>query len=208
MYKLLAISAVCGFVGAISSRMMVFLDKMRQSFKGWTPQLFFVLACAFVFAGVVHTFGSMSLGSGDNLLDAYLFDDAPNPSFANAAGRVFGNMFTMGSGGAGGIFAPALSSGAAIGGLIGSWFDVDRGELNMLVLGGMCAFLTAVTRSPFTSAILVLEMTDRHRVIFQLMYACMIASIVAHAVDDRSVYDRLKTRLLEQVKMMPPGGSS
>ncbi len=208
MYKLLAISAVCGFVGAISSKMMLLLDRARQSFKGWTPQLFFVLACAFVFAGVVYTFGSISLGSGGNLLDAYLFEDNPNPTFANAAGRVFGNMFTMGAGGAGGIFAPALSSGAAIGGLIGSWFSVDRGEPNMLILGGMCAFLTAVTRSPFTSAILVLEMTDRHSVIFQLMYACMIASIVSHAVDNRSVYDRLKTRLLDQLKLMPPRGKS
>ena len=66
----------------------------------------------------------------------------------------------------------------------------------MMVLGGMCAFLTGVTRSPFTSAILVLEMTDRHSVIFQLMYASMVASLIAHAIDRRSFYERMKDRLL------------
>lgn len=35
----------------------------------------------------------------------------------------------------------------------------------------MVSFLTGVTRTPFTSAILVLEMTDRHSVIFHLMLA-------------------------------------
>ncbi|MBL7951637.1 MAG: hypothetical protein JNM62_07945 [Flavobacteriales bacterium] len=50
-----------------------------------------------------------------------------------------------------------------------------------------------------TSAILVLEMTDRHSVIFQLMYASMIASVVAHAVDSRSFYDRMKNRLIDSV---------
>jgi H+/Cl- antiporter ClcA len=105
----------------------------------------------------------------------------------------------MGAGGAGGVFAPALSSGAAIGGLFGSWFGEDRGELNMMILGGMCAFLTGVTRSPFTSAILVLEMTDRHSVIFQLMYASMIASVVAHTVDTKSYYERMKNRLLDSI---------
>ncbi|MEZ4807181.1 MAG: chloride channel protein [Flavobacteriales bacterium] len=202
MYKLLAISLVCGAIGAISCRGMLVLDRLRQRIKGWTPQMFFVLGCSLIFATIVWTFGPTSLGSGEALLDSYLFDPYPDPTIGNAFGRVLGNMFTMGGGGAGGIFAPSLSSGAAIGGLLGSWFGVERGELNMMILGGMCAFLTGVTRSPFTSAILVLEMTDRHSVIFQLMYASMIASVVAHTIDNRSVYDRMKSRILEQTRTL------
>ncbi|MFZ1659470.1 MAG: chloride channel protein, partial [Flavobacteriales bacterium] len=71
--------------------------------------------------------------------------------------------------------------------------------LNILVLGGMCAFLTGVTRSPFTSAIIILEMTDRHSAILQLMYAAMIASIIAHAIDDKPFYERMKDRLIASV---------
>jgi len=199
MYKLLAISAVCGVLGALSCKGLLLLDKIRRSIKSWLPQLLFVLALSFAFAFLVLTFGQVTLGSGEGLLDHYLFAKEPSPHWKDAVGRIFGSIFTMGAGGAGGVFAPALSSGAAIGGLFGSWFGEDRGELNMMILGGMCAFLTGVTRSPFTSAILVLEMTDRHSVIFQLMYASMIASVVAHTVDTKSYYERMKNRLLDSI---------
>ncbi|HPF89706.1 MAG: chloride channel protein [Flavobacteriales bacterium] len=199
MYKLLAISAVCGLLGAASCKVLLVLDKIRRSMKRWLPQFLFVLLLAFTFAGLVLTFGQVTLGSGDRLLDEYLFASQPTPHWKDAFGRILGSVVSMGAGGAGGVFAPALSSGAAIGGLFGHWFGEDRGELNMMILGGMCAFLTGVTRSPFTSAILVLEMTDRHSVIFQLMYASMIASVVAHTLDKKSYYERMKNRLLDSV---------
>ena len=72
----------------------------------------------------------------------------------------------------------------------------------MLILAGMTAFLTGVSRSPFTSAILVLEMTDRHSVIFQLMYAASIGYVIAMAIDRKSYYERMKERLIARV--MPP----
>ncbi|MBL7951639.1 MAG: chloride channel protein [Flavobacteriales bacterium] len=199
MYKLLAISLVCGVLGALSCKGMLLLDKIRRSLKSWGAQGLFVLACAFAFSVIVWRFGTFSLGSGETLLDNYLFAPEVSPTWQNVVGRYFGGMISSGSGGAGGMFAPSLTTGASIGGFFGHWFGEDRGELNMMILGGMCAFLTGVTRSPFTSAILVLEMTDRHSVIFQLMYASMIASVVAHAVDSRSFYDRMKNRLIDSV---------
>jgi len=199
MYKLLAISAVCGVLGAASCKVLLLLDKIRRSIKSWLPQLLFVLALAFTFALLVLTFGQVTLGSGDRLLDEYLFSEQPAPHWKDALGRILGSVVTMGAGGAGGVFAPALSSGAAIGGLFGSWFGEDRGELNMMILGGMCAFLTGVTRSPFTSAILVLEMTDRHSVIFQLMYAAMIGNLIATLIDKKPYYERMKERMLKAI---------
>jgi H+/Cl- antiporter ClcA len=199
MYTLLAISAVAGAMGVWSGKAVLLLDKMRRAVRGRVAQGTFVLLCALAFACVVRAFGPMSLGSGEVLLDQYLFGTAPAPSIQDVAGRLIGSIISTGSGSAGILFGPALSSGAAIGGLFGHWFGVDRGQLNILVLGGMCAFLTGVTRSPFTSAIIILEMTDRHSAILELMYAAMIASIIAHAIDDTSYYQRMKDRLIASV---------
>ncbi len=105
---------------------------------------------------------------------------------------------------AAGIFAPALSAGAAIGGFIAQWFEPSRGQFNLLVLAGMTAFLTGVTRSPFTSAILVLEMTDRHSAIFQLMYAAMMGYLIAFAFDRKSYYERMKLRFLSMLPNYTP----
>jgi H+/Cl- antiporter ClcA len=77
----------------------------------------------------------------------------------------------------------------------------------------MVGFLTGVTRSPFTSAILVLEMTDRHNVIFHLILAGMIASMVSLLIDKHSLYDHLKLQYIldlkkeeemEQASSIPP----
>ncbi len=61
----------------------------------------------------------------------------------------------------------------------------------------MVGFLTGVTRTPFTSAILVLEMTDRHSVIFHLMLAALLSNIAAILIDKHSLYDQLKKGYIE-----------
>jgi H+/Cl- antiporter ClcA len=64
----------------------------------------------------------------------------------------------------------------------------------------MVGFLTGVTRSPFTSAILVLEMTDRHSVIFHLMLAAMLSNVAALIIEKHSLYDQLKNGYLNEVE--------
>ena len=63
----------------------------------------------------------------------------------------------------------------------------------------MVAFLTGITRAPFTSAILVLEMTDRHSLIFHLMLAGMVSSIASMIISRHSLYDSLKIGFLEKL---------
>jgi len=67
----------------------------------------------------------------------------------------------------------------------------------------MVAFLTGVTRSPFTSAILVLEMTDRHNLVFYLMLSALISNLTAKIVDKESLYDHIKHQLLIDLQHPP-----
>lgn len=204
MYTVLAISAVAGAAGVLSGKGVLLMDKLRRAIRSRLVQGLLVLLCALAFAAVVHALGPMAMGSGEALMDRYLFGADPVPSWKDAAGRLLGSILSTANGAGGMLFGPALSSGAAIGGLFGHWFGVDRGQLNILVLAGMCAFLTGITRSPFTSAIIILEMTDRHSAILQLMYAAMIASMVAHAIDNKSYYQRMKDRLIRSVPGLKP----
>lgn len=65
----------------------------------------------------------------------------------------------------------------------------------------MVGFLTGITRTPFTSSIIVLEMTDRHNLIFYLMLAGMLAGMVSLLIDKHSLYDHLKIRYLREIQM-------
>ncbi len=196
MYKVLAIGLVAGLSGAIFCKVLLLFDKLRRSITKVSVQALWALGCAFLFAILFHYLGDHVLGSGKLVLREYLFEPSVDPSWKHIAARILAPLFSFSAGGAGGIFAPSLSSGAAIGGWIAQLFDPSDGEFRVLVLCGMVAFLTGVSRSPFTSAILVLEMTDRHSVIFQLMYAAMVANMIAYSIDRKSYYERMKLRLL------------
>lgn len=196
MWKVLVIGLCCGVSGALFCKMVLFMDRYRRKLTGFAAQAAWAVGCAMLFAITVHFLGGVALGSGKHLLQDYLFSERPDATAENIAARFLGPLFTFSAGGAGGIFAPSLSSGAAVGGFFAELFHPTRGQFNVLVLCGMCAFLTGVSRSPFTSAILVLEMTDRHSIIFQLMYAAAVANLIAQAVDARPYYERMKNRLL------------
>jgi hypothetical protein len=82
----------------------------------------------------------------------------------------------FGAGGRGGIFGPSLSLGAGVARLPGS----PRGAA--LIALGMCRFLAAVTQTPITAMIIVMEMTDGHSMVLNLMACALLASLVSRMI--------------------------
>jgi H+/Cl- antiporter ClcA len=111
--------------------------------------------------------------------------------------RITGPVIAFNTGAAGGVFAPSLAGGASVGAFIATLFNFAGANANIIILSGMVGFLTGVTRTPFTSAILVLEMTDRHSVIFHLMIAALLSNIAAIVIDKHSFYEQLKKGYIE-----------
>ena len=106
-------------------------------------------------------------------------------------------------GAAGGIFATSLSAGAILGDGLSRLIHVAPGDTNLVILVSMVSFLTGVVRSPFTAAILVLEMTDRHSAIFQLLLGGLMAQGAASLVDPVSFYEHLKTGFIRETMTQP-----
>ena len=63
----------------------------------------------------------------------------------------------------------------------------------------MVGFLTGVTRSPFTSSILVIEMTNSHNIIFYLMLTALLANLVSNLVNRHGFYDQLKSMYILEI---------
>jgi H+/Cl- antiporter ClcA len=128
-----------------------------------------------------------------------LFTQNKLSSWDTVIARIFGPVLCFNTGAAGGIFAPSLAAGASVGAWISDLSHIAGANANLLILSGMVGFLTGVTRTPFTSAILVLEMTDRHSVIFHLMLAAMLSNIAALMIDKHSLYGQLKKEYIEDI---------
>ena len=143
-------------------------------------------------------------------MNTALFTDQKYVSWHTMLLRIAGPVICFNTGAAGGVFAPALAAGASIGAFLSRLFQFIGSNANILILSGMVGFLTGITRTPFTSAILVLEMTDRHSVIFHLMLAALVSNIAALLVDKHSFYEQLKKGYMEdalQSKTKPVASS-
>jgi H+/Cl- antiporter ClcA len=198
-FGVILVAVPAGLGGALMAKGMLMLFKWKAGFRSIRHHILYITGCAVVIASLAYFVDQRVLGSGKGLMTTALFTaDKYNPWYLPLL-RVAGSMFSFTTGASGGVFAPALSAGASIGATISGWLHLAASNSNLLILSGMVGFLTGVTRTPFTSAILVLEMTDRHNVIFHLMLAGMVASLVAIPVDRHSFYGHLKFQYLREV---------
>jgi H+/Cl- antiporter ClcA len=193
------VAIITGLAGSIMCKIMLGIFRWKKSFTQYQNWLF-VIVCAVCMVLMALTISTEVLGSGKELMNSVLFTANKRVAWYTPFLRFMGPLFSFTTGVAGGVFAPALSAGAAFGAMIAGWFHLTATNSNLLILAGMVGFLTGVTRTPFTAAILVLEMTDRHNVIFHLMLAGMVASVVSLVVDKHSFYDHLKFQYLKSLE--------
>ncbi|MGV8898699.1 MAG: chloride channel protein [Burkholderiaceae bacterium] len=91
----------------------------------------------------------------------------------------------------GGIFAPSLSIGAGFGNLLHLLFD--HTSLPMLIALAMVGYLAAVTQSPITAFVIVMEMIDGHALVISLMATALISSRISRLFAP-PLYDALAER--------------
>jgi CIC family chloride channel protein len=106
--------------------------------------------------------------------------------------------FTLGSGGAGGMFGPALYIGVMIGGgfggIVHQIFPSHTAPAGAYALVGMGAFLAAVTHAPLTAIFLLFEITQDYQIIIPIMFASVVGTLVARALKNDSIDTEALTR--------------
>ncbi|MGH2753862.1 MAG: chloride channel protein, partial [Actinomycetota bacterium] len=91
----------------------------------------------------------------------------------------------LGSGTSGGILAPILIMGAAVGGLMTP--ILPGGSAGAWALLGMGATLAGVTRSPLTAIVFAFELTHDVEMLLPLLLACTLAHLVSVLTLKRSI---------------------
>ncbi|AXF04726.1 chloride channel protein [Paraburkholderia hospita] len=93
----------------------------------------------------------------------------------------------------GGLFAPSLAIGAGIGNALHLVFG--QMQLPMLIALGMVGYLAAVTQSPITAFVIVIEMINGHALVLSLMATALISSQVSRLFAP-PLYEALAQRYL------------
>lgn len=99
----------------------------------------------------------------------------------------------------GGLFAPSLAIGAGFGNLLHSVF----GDLPVqaLIAMAMVGYLAAVTQSPITAFVIVIEMINNHMLVISLMATALLAARVS-AFFTKPLYEALSLRYHGQTMLV------
>lgn len=190
LYAILGILA--GFVARLFVRTLYLGEDLFEKLKmpGWLKPalgglLLGILGLFFpqVFADGYETIAQVLSGQGALWLLVVLL-------FA----KILATTFTLGSGNSGGIFAPSLFMGTALGGAFGqtvhTLFPTVTASSGAYAVVGMGAVVAAATHAPITALMIIFEMTRDYHIILPLMIACVVATMVSMRMAPDSIYTR------------------
>ncbi len=130
-----------------------------------------------VFVGIGGYIDPRVLGVGYNMIDVLLNGKLVGMTLLGLmVGKALVWSIALGSGTSGGVLAPLLIMGGAMGAFCAHWISV--GDTGLWAMVGMAAIMGGTMRSPFTGMIFMLELTHD----LNALPALMIGSVSALAV--------------------------
>ncbi len=183
MLGALVLGIIAAFVAAGLSKSVHFFETMFEHLPihwMWWPAIGGVVVglCGYIFPE--------SLGVGYSVIQQMISGDSGWKLLAGILIiKSLSWAFSLGSNTAGGILAPLLMIGGALGAALGHLMPIM--STGAWVLVGMCAVLSAAIGAPLTSAMLALELTHNGGLMLPVLLSCVAAYAVSVLVMPRSM---------------------
>src|SRR5690606_21953508 len=191
VWPVLACGVAGGLLGGIFTRVLVASARGlpgRLGVIATTQPVAFAAMCGLLTALIGLASGGLTYGTGYAESKAALEGSATLPvAFTLMKMAVIWLVFVSRI--PGGIFAPALAVGAGLGSDIALLLPGEP-DPAILVLG-MVAFLAAMTQTPITSFVIVMEMTATHQMLLPLRATAAVAHGVSRSVASVPLYHAL-----------------
>lgn len=189
------LGAVCGVLGVLYNRLVVALLRFNERVTSLSPEVKASLVGLIV--AVIGLYAPELIGGGDGLTQQALSGTTTISMLVIiVAARWFLGPLCYSVGTPGGLFAPLLVVGAAIGLLVAAVANMiipnDPFSGIAFALIGMSTFFTAVVRAPVTGIILMTEMTATTSQVLPMMLAAAVATLVCLALRGEPIYDTLR----------------
>ena len=107
--------------------------------------------------------------------------------------KIIATSFTLGAGGAGGVFAPALVIGSATGLLFYSIIktispQIELSSPGLYSLMGMSGLIGGILNAPLTGIFLIIEITDGYDAILPLLLVSFLSPTIVRFFEHHSIY--------------------
>lgn len=195
-----AVGLVGGCVGVLYARMAWKVPDWLRPLPRWLR----LLVAAVLVAAVASRFSPELWGRGHQGLDLTLVAGSTAlVLFALCFAKIAATSLTLGGGGVGGVFTPALvvggtfgaAAGVALAHLIPGW-DLQPVAFALV---GMAAVVGAATHAPLTAVFMVLEMSGDYGLILPILLGGSLAYVVGKALHKESIYTEWLARRGEHI---------
>jgi H+/Cl- antiporter ClcA len=204
IWPVMIVGALGGILGGLFSRLLVASSRGLPGRVGELARqrpFAFAAACGLGTAILGLATGGMTYGTGYAESKAALEGTAALPVYFVLL-KAVAIWLAFLSGIPGGLFAPALAVGAGLGADLALFMPQEQSAA-ILVLG-MVAFLSAITQSPITSFVIVMEMTANNQMLIPIMATSVVAHGFAKSVAPIPLYDALAVGILRKAMQRKP----
>lgn len=183
----LIIALVVGIIAGLASGLLTTLvyafedlfDKLPIHWMWWP-------AIGGLFVGIGGWIDPRILGVGYDTIHALLRGELVGPMVAGLLiGKALVWSLSLGSGTSGGVLAPLLIMGGALGAIEAHWIPI--GDAGLWAMISMAAMMGGTMRSPLTAMVFTLELTHDLNVLPALLVSCIAAHAVTVLVLRRSI---------------------
>ena len=184
---ILVIGALGGLLGAAFSTALV----QGQGYFGRLRALHRYVVPASMALGLLLTAkysAADMLGPGNGAAQALVRGEFGHWAWAYPFEKIAATLFTFWSGMAGGIFAPCLSVGAALGADVAQWMTLPVAGCALV---GMAAFLSGTIQAPITAFVIIFEMTGHHQMLLPVMLGSLLGFMIARLTGAAHLYQAL-----------------
>jgi len=183
-------AAICGIAGGIFARLLskglagCLPAGLRHHVRNHPLWVAAAMGLLVAFLGYL-TAGSVFGTSYDVAKNALMLQPQDTDHFSIA--KLFATVASYWAGIPGGIFTPALTTGAGIGVEIARTVHMQEAQ-SVFVLVSMAAFLAAATQSPVTASVIVMEMSGSQAMLFWMLLASLVATVVSKQICPQAFY--------------------
>ncbi|MGH7658329.1 MAG: chloride channel protein [Gemmatimonadales bacterium] len=189
-----------GLVSVLYTRGVWSIGDLMQRFPLWLR-----LSIAAVFVGLMSGYFEPSLwGQGHQTLEVgMVLSQSAGVLLALSLAKIVATALTLGAGGVGGVFTPAIAVGGAFGGGTGmaltAIFPAAQVQPVACALVGMTAVVAGSAHAPLTAIFIVLELTNDYGLILPLLLAGSLGYVVARRTYPESIYSEWLARRGEHI---------
>ena len=145
MFPIMLVAGTAGILASqLSVTMLKINDWKKKKLKTDKANVVFLIISALIIASIAYFINREILGSGKEIMERVLFTKDKHEDWYVPILRMLGPALSFTSGGAGGIFAPALTAGASIGSVISGVIHLTPNETNVVILAGMVSSIASI----------------------------------------------------------------